>query len=428
MSIDLLNLAQFGIKQVQRVATQATTTPLAKLDLPNDSFAGKILDQDGIQSIMKKLDLLIAQASEKAAETSSKYAAEKATNPKATGSRQTWAECKKAQSALRELNERRARFQEKPELVQQFLDEQRKAPNTSFLYDPLLSFAEKKAILEQKPEIIKLIDIYTQFPSLKSIVTSKKYFDEKTVNEGLIYVDLSNALNGENMRRLSCALPMSTSKVAQETGMGAQDVRRYINSGFFEPITLIDKQTGSEVTINAIDWQSEVTQSGLERLKRLRDLAPKYSKGIATLKEQGRPQLVPLEYLSKIGFGTVEEIEEALKNYKIPTKTVKGKEGLITVINIDSPKARGVLNYLETNNKNLCSVEQMAKRAKTSPTVIEDAILSGQIVPIKESVSMGEKAIKINAASKKNQAFFEKMQFQRELQQQENNSLTSLRK
>ena len=427
MTIDFGKVANASIGAIQKITTQAATTPLAKLEMPNDSFGGKVFDEEGIQAIMKKFDLLIAQAKERLEEATQKYNSTTPAAQNGKGRRAAYNEYKKAQTALKEITERRAKHHESPELVQRFLEEDAKAPNTSFLYDPLLSSTEKKVILEQRPEIKKLSEVYGKFPSLKSIITSKKYFDEKAIGEGQIYIDLSNGLNGKNMARLSKGLPVSTTKVAQETGMNSQEIRRYINSGFFEPIRLIDKQTGEEVTVRAIDWQSEVTQAGLERLKKLSDLAPKTSKGIESLKKQGKPILVPIDYLSKIGFGTRTAIEEALRDYKIPIRALKGKEGTIAAIDIDTPKARGVLQYLETNNKNLCNVEQMAQKAKTNATVIEDAILSGEIIPIKECVGSGEKAIKINTASKKNQAFLERMQFERELHQQENNSLTSLR-
>ena len=169
MSIDLQNLAQFGIKQVQKIASQAVATPFAKLDMPNDSFGGKILDTDGIEAIMKKLDLMIAQAKEHLEEAERKYNLSDPSKVGGKGRRAAYLEYKKAQTALGELLERKAKHEETPELVQRFLDEQAKAPNTSFLYDPLLSFAEKKAILGQKPEIKKLSEIYGNFPSLKSI-------------------------------------------------------------------------------------------------------------------------------------------------------------------------------------------------------------------------------------------------------------------
>ena len=73
MSVDLQNLAQFSVKQVQKIANQAATTPLIKLEMPNDSFGGKILDLDGIQAIMKKFDLIIAQAKEHLEEATRKY-------------------------------------------------------------------------------------------------------------------------------------------------------------------------------------------------------------------------------------------------------------------------------------------------------------------------------------------------------------------
>ncbi|MBQ9150170.1 hypothetical protein IJX73_04480 [bacterium] len=427
MAIDFGKVANASIGAVQKITTQVATMPLAKLEMPNDSFGGKVFDEEGIQAIMKKFDLLIAQAKEHLEEATQKYNSTTPAAQNGKGRRAAYNEYKKAQTALKEITERKAKHEESPQLIQRFLEEDSKAPNTSFLYDPLLSFEEKKAILAQKPEIIRLHDLYKQHPTVKSVITSKKYFDEKAIGEGQIFIDLSNKLNAENVARLNGALPWSITKVAQETGMSPQDIRRYINSGFFEPVTLIDKQTGKEVAIRAIDWQSETTQAGLERLKKLYDLTPRTSKGVESLKSQGKPVLVPLDYLSKIGFGTTKEIEEALKNYKIPTRMIKSKDGMVAAIDIDTPKARGVLGFLETSNKKVCSVEQMAQRAKTNATVIEDAILSGEIVPIRECIGSGEKTIKINTATKKNQAFLDRMQFERELHRQENNSLTSLR-
>ena len=167
MTIDFGKVANASIGAIQKITTQAATMPLAKLEMPNDSFGGKVFDEEGIQAIMKKFDLLIAQAKERLEEATQKYNSTTPAAQNGKGRRAAYNEYKKAQTALKEITERRAKHNESPELVQRFLEEDAKAPNTSFLYDPLLSSAEKKAILEQRPEIKKLSEIYGKFPSLK---------------------------------------------------------------------------------------------------------------------------------------------------------------------------------------------------------------------------------------------------------------------
>ena len=49
-----------------------------------------------------------------------------------------------------------------------------------------------------------------------------------------------------------------------------------------------------------------------------------------------------------------------------------------------------MLKYLRNQNKNLCSVEQLAKKAKVGVTEIEEALLSGEIKPIRECLYAGD--------------------------------------
>lgn len=426
MAIDLQNLAQIGIKKVQKIATQ-TTLPLVKLDMPDDSFGGKILDEAGIDAVMKKFELLIAQAKEHLEAATQKYNSTTLASKNGSGERTAFLEYRKAQRALRELTEKQIKYKENPQLVQEFLTEEKNAPNTSFLFDPFLDWAQKREILAQRPEIMKLHDISSQYPSLENTIKSGRFFDEKLATDKKLYIDLSTPLNSANMARLRKGTIFSLNQVAQETGMSLDEIRRYINAGFFEQIQLIDKTSGELKGIKAIDWDSEITQTGLKRLKQLRDLTPKTSKGVTSLRQQKKSVLVPIDYLSKIGYGTPKEIEEALSNKKVPIRMIESRQGALSAIDIDNPKAADILRYLEANNQNLCSVEEMAKRAKTSPTVIEDALLSGEIVPIKECTGANESKIKINAATKRNLAYIDKKLFERELLQQERKTATSLR-
>ena len=107
MAIDFGKVANASIGAVQKITTQVATMPLAKLEMPNDSFGGKVFDEEGIQAIMKKFDLLIAQAKEHLEEATQKYNSTTPAAQNGKGRRAAYNEYKKAQTALKEITERK---------------------------------------------------------------------------------------------------------------------------------------------------------------------------------------------------------------------------------------------------------------------------------------------------------------------------------
>jgi len=433
MAIDLQNLAQSGIKAIKKVGNEVKLLPAPKFDMPNDCYDGSILDSAGIERVMKKLDLLIAQTTQKLDEITKKYEFERSTRNVARGTRETQQELIHSRKVLRQLKEKKATLEANPKIIQDFLNEERKAPNTSFLFDPLLDASEKKAILAEHSEIIKISEMYTQFPQLKPAIMSEKFFAQKQFGEGQIYLDMSDPINAQNFLRLQNRRPATFAKVNSDTGLSVQDIRRYIANGFFEQISLIDSKTQAQVGIKAVDLASETTQKGLERLKTLNSFAPRVSKQVEDLRNQKKRVMVPISYLSKMGYGNNETIMQELSQGRIPTvaREVSLKTGgtkVVTYADVSNSKARDVLKYLRNQNNNLCSIEQMAKKAKVSVTEIEEAILSGEIKPIRDCLYTGDNLeITIDLADKSNAEFLERKLFEAELVKQNKNTETSIR-
>lgn len=432
MSIDFQGLAQSGIKAIKKTDIDKKLLLMApKFDMPNDCYDGTLLNKAGIERIMKKLELLIAQATQRLSEAEQKYSQEAITRIEGRGTRETQLEFLNAKKVLKDLKIKKANLEANPQAIQEYLIQERKSPNTSFLFDPLMEAAEKKALLAQHSEIVRREAIYEQIPELKTTIKSEKFFTPTYVNKSQIYLDMSNPTNAQNFTILKSKQPKTINNLAEELGLSPQDVRRYIANGFFDEISLINAQSQSLNGINAVDMASETTQKGLERVKQLSELTPKVPMQIKVLQGKKKSIMVPIDYLVRMGYGDNKTISDLLMNNKIATVTKEvttksGDKKLVTYVDTLDSKASSVLKYAKSQNKNLLSVEQMAKRAKVSKTEIEEALLSGELRPILEDLGERE-TITINLADRKNAEYLEKKLFEADLVRQDRNATNSLR-
>ncbi len=86
--------------------------------------------------------------------------------------------------------------------------------------------------------------------------------------------------------------------------------------------------------------------------------------------------LVPAPYLSKLGFGTVKELHEAIKKGVLKGKIEKTDEGKIRVyVDLAPKEAEYELQLMRKQNKNIKTVKELAKMLNLKTEDIEQALI-----------------------------------------------------
>ena len=265
-------------------------------------------------------------------------------------------------------------------------------PNTAFLYDPRLSGKEKKEILSQHPEIKTIEQIAAECGKPKIgyentlIHALHKIFVLDTLGNKR-YIDTSNSKNIDNYNLLveelkhKITIDELASKTQLDYGFIADAIRRHYIDVMEMPY--LDEDKKCKISL--------ISDNLLEKSDNFKLLIPtksKYYKSIQTKPDD--ELLVPLAYLSKLGYGTPKQIYKAFKKgYFRGYETIKeqnGQKKINVQINIASNAAESNLELLKSQNKNYFTMKQLARALRVPPSEIAKAIINGEIEPVNEYI------------------------------------------
>lgn len=291
-------------------------------------------------------------------------------------------------------------------------------PNVEFLGDDALGWSEKRKIIETRPEIMKLSDIEkaNRDGFHKSIWYGGQYLMTNRPNGIQYYVDSSYPANKKNLDILLNENIISKGEFEKKYDIDVIKMNRYIKEGILKQQGLTNLRTGEVESVNLFDVTDETNIKGVERHKNLKSMLPKETKYKAI-------DFLPIEYISSLGYGSIEEIKNEIINKKLPTQTttIRTPNGIKETIGLNWKhiSAIGTLNFLKNGNSSVISMEEMLKLTKLDITDLEECILSGEVTPIKECLyPKKQEEFEFNTKNAKTREFIEKKQFEYEIKKE----------
>lgn len=167
------------------------------------------------------------------------------------------------------------------------------------------------------------------------------------------------------------------------------------------------------------DSEDELNKMTLERHKKLHPMpSEKYFKYDYTKIDK---LLVPVKYLSELGFGEPKQMIDMIRNGKLKgaciTKDTPQGRKLFAVVDVAQYfGAEEKLKAMREDNEALTDVPSLAKELGIRKKDVEEAILNDELEIVKEFIFPEDAQVSyINLKNPKNQAFVDKVMFEREI-------------
>ena len=331
---------------------------------------------------------------------------------------------------LRSLRREKSRERKLLFDTQKFIDSgiEKEKPNTAFLYDPRLSDKEKEEILSKHPEIKTLNQIAQEAgnPKVGSdnalYYKTYKMFDVDTFNSTR-YIDTSNPENIQNYEALKSQLkgkiPLFQVGFNSESETDINILRAMARRGTLEPVRVTNRKTGGNLTIYLVD------DGILDKMENFDKLFPKKSKKYykSLLRDPKEPLLVPITYLSKLGYGTPQQLYANFKKgyFKGVEKDIEkdGKKIKYVAINIASVAAENNLELMKKQNKNYFTPNQLANALGVSLCEIEKAVINGELEATNEYIFSSPSYVSgIDLNNPKNEEYASRLAFVEQTKQE----------
>ena len=299
-------------------------------------------------------------------------------------------------------------------------------PKTAFLYDPYTSLKEKERILEQSSDLISVRNFCDK------LGITKKAFDSLLEN-GHIEVHYADCLSKPSLD--SMIVDVSTFKnsnlvnilqdkkdvlkdghtIMQNYNMLEKHIYALINSGELVPFSPDGSILNPKSKIDSLyDVSDSINSETLKEFTRCHPQKSKYYYG----------KKVPACYLSKLGFGSPSEIRQMVARGNIvgnieAIDTPDGRKFRTTVDLTRGNRSEDYLFLSRKNNPLIVDEKQFAKKFGIRISDVSLALKEGEIEIIPEAVFLDDaQKLWFNLDSKKNQAFVEKTQLQKFLEEQ----------
>ena len=289
-------------------------------------------------------------------------------------------------------------------------------PNVAFLYNPELTTEDKEKLALNHPELVSITDIESQNPEAKEGLRTLNRFFEFDSLDGRAYIDTSIEGNAQNYEILKENLGnyISLQDYAEENNIDPNFLLELAGHRSIDRLKLINKTNGKIAPLELI---SKDVLGNADNVKKLIPQKSKYYKQL--LRDKNEPLMVPIAYLSKLGYGTPQEL---YKNFKkgyfkgIEKEAIKdGKVKKAVYIDISSTVAENNLEKMRIQNKNYYTVKELAEELHIKTGEVEKAIISGELEPNNEYIfSRKDYFIGVNLNNPKNAKFSEKILFEQE--------------
>lgn len=240
----------------------------------------------------------------------------------------------------------------------------------------------------------KLVIPFEQYPKKDLPVALKKYSADSTEDKvNFLYVDLHDAKFkefqkvGSKMQKLMATLPF---KETQN-----------------EHVSFID--------IND-DYNKKLLENALTN-----PIYPKMSTYYLSHNKQPNVVKIPVSYLEKLGFGSVEQLTEMIKKQQLDGVVDTENEPVVEIIVEEHSKPdKNIINLLNSRkgNKGIHTLGDVAKGLGVTKARLETAIFCGDFEIIDEYIMPMDKEIRyVNILTPKNQDFIRKIKFEQALEQ-----------
>ena len=312
--------------------------------------------------------------------------------------------------------------------VQEYLRAYSQNPNTAFLQHPSYSHAKILELLRNSDTVYDA----TQLKKLTGIPTGA-WLDDRCFNvewhridstPSRRILDLSDPINARNIEFVQQARghALDPETFRLNTGMDADTYQRYLKEGYLQRLQLQDKNTGEMVNLGLISQVSDINKAGIERFKKIHPQSGNLHKSLLKKRyalAMGRkaPVIATSQELTKLGFGSQYDLLTLVKSGKIEGEIKKGinKKGqkiMWAEIDLNNIKTMGVLEQLR--RQTCSSIDSISNSMGISIGRLEDAILSGEILPIREKVLVSDtNTVLFNMTNPKNIAGFDKLYFEK---------------
>ena len=304
--------------------------------------------------------------------------------------------------------------------VRVFKEMQATRPNVAFLYDPDTTIEEKKQELQNHPEFVSVDDIKENNPEIGEDLSGIRFAFIIDQVGGSGYIDTTDEKNAENYEILKENIGdyVSLSAYARKNGIPEKFLQELTSKKSLDTIRLKNKTTSQGFKLNLVPKEIE---DKADNIKKLIPQESKYYKKL--LRNSNEPHLVPLMHLSKLGYGTPQEIYAQFKkgNFEGTESNVvrDGKVKKAVFIDVSSTDTENLLETMRNFNKNYSTIEDLANGLQVKPRDIEKAIIAGDLVPNNEYIFPGHrKSIGINLDNPKNAEYVNKLIFEHEIENQ----------
>lgn len=305
------------------------------------------------------------------------------------------------------------------------------SPKTAFLYNPRLNKEEKEAIIKGNPDLYFSSDITSAIRQGAECWFNPHCFEwedfiiensnPKKRNTARKVYDMSIEINKKNLEKLKenseKLIPLE--KYILKAGFDEETYKRYLKNGYIQRFTLTDKTSGKEVGIRLIDVTNENNINAVERFKKLSAVESKYHKRMINFEKDVMVNVLELE---KLGYGGARTLVKLIETGNIKGEVKRsekpdGKKKIIAKVDVSDEKTE---NLLKTYRRTHCvDIKTLAESSGISIDKIEDAILSGEMDAIKESIFLGEtRELHIDVNNEKNIEAFDKLLFEKKVEEQ----------
>ena len=299
-------------------------------------------------------------------------------------------------------------------------------PKTAFMYDPDLKPSEIRGLISKKRRIIPVYelarslgqhaDIISAF--ISSGVLEADTIGEKSGKNTTYYVDIDFPKNQDviNQIKEKNDTLISAFDFMKKYNVSEDNLRKYVKEGKINPFLRERENLGFNFLI---DMSDDTNVQGLKSHTKLNPVpSEKYYVGMT---QRQIPKLVPVQYLSKLGFGEPKELFRMVKSgvLKGEIKEKITPEGRKYIVQADvAPiESERILMIKRSENKNLFTIGNFAKRNGIKKERVIEALNQGELEIIPEYIyDLDHKTPILNLRNPKNAEFLEKLNFEREIE------------
>ncbi len=302
-------------------------------------------------------------------------------------------------------------------------------PRTAFLYSPDITQKRRMQLADENPniynirQIAKLLGLKSQNQVLKWIKEGK--FDYDLIPRSLLstaYIDMKTPQNSDFISAIESMLPncRNFEELLFEYNITKGRLESLIREGQLIPLEST-YQDGDSFDSFIFDTTNENNNKILTEHTKLHPVpSKKYYKEYST-DGNIKPIMVPVTYLSKLGYSSAKQLANLLKSGKLPgicekVETPNGPK-IRALVNIGPYFESEVkLNELRQQNKNIISSTELAKNLRIRKSDIDEALLNGELEIIKEYIFPNDsKKDLIDLSNPLNKDFVDRKTFENQL-------------